>query len=297
MPAPKPCKQPGCDGKKDLPSHFCYWHKIERLPIDEQIEYAMLRRKLALKTHEVRASVPAAQWPTGRRFCSGCQFMVPIWYTQGAKCKACQSHANYSSHLASTYKISYDTYLAIYNYQEGRCYICRKRPLKRRLAVDHDHETNVVRGLLCSGERSCNHDVLGNIKDLAMARRIVTYLESPPYERLQAGLPMQAEVATAGPTTRGIASTIMPAAMERGDQSSEVRAKMAQEALERKARACWEGHYSDRDFWRFPEGHQGPNDIFHAVPDRLDKEVWEIRLRLAREKQADIAERRARQQG
>jgi hypothetical protein len=292
VPAPKPCKAAGCGGKKDLPSHFCYWHKVERLPIDEQIEYAMARRELALKSHEVRATVPAAAWPPGRRFCSGCQFMVPLWYTSGAKCKACQSHASYGSHLANTFHISYDTYLAMLKFQDYRCYICRKRPLTRRLAVDHDHVTNKLRGLLCSGERSCNHDVLGNIKDLPMARRIVTYLETPPYELMLAGGTIQAEVATAGPTYRGAATTILPT--QHGlEGTAEIMARQAAEAIERRAKACWDGHYSDKDFWRFPEGTV-VFDIFHAEPDKLDPKVWEARLRLARERQASIAEQRAR---
>lgn len=285
MPAPKPCKHPGCELPKDAPAHFCYWHRIDRLPIDEQIEYAISRRAQMLKTHEVRATVPAAQWPAGRRFCSGCQFMVPIWYTQGSRCRACQSHAQYSSHLASTYKISYAEYLAMLKYQDYRCYICRRRPLKKRLAVDHDHETNQVRGLLCSGERSCNHDILGNIKDVGMAQRIVTYLQNPPYIAMRSGQAMPAEVTSAGPNGTTLVKTAeVPGMVELMQQAAE-------EALERRAKHAKRGHYTDGDFWRFPKDTE-VFDIFHAVPDKLDPVVWEIRLRLERERQAKIASQR-----
>lgn len=293
MAAPKPCKVTWCEGKKELPSHFCHWHRVERLPIDEQIVEAMGRRDIALKTHQVRATVPKELWPAGRRFCSGCQFMVPLWYTQGSKCHACSSHASYSRHLAETYKISYEFYLQMYNFQGGRCYICRRVPLKRRLAVDHHHETGEVRGLLCSGERSCNHDILGNIKNVDMARRIVTYLEDPPARALKEGRDLPLEVASAGAgVMAGRSRTILP----NDDSASrsgtvQVMARMGAEAIESRARLAKERHYSDGDFWRFPKGTV-VFDIFHAEPDKLDPKVWTKRLELARERQAKIAAQR-----
>lgn len=38
--------------------------------------------------------------------------------------------------------------------QGGRCAVCRQEPSKTALAVDHDHDTGLVRGLLCS---RCNY--------------------------------------------------------------------------------------------------------------------------------------------
>lgn len=53
--------------------------------------------------------------------------------------------------------------------QKGRCAICgRIPPIGRRLAVDHDHKTGKVRGLLCG---QCNV-ALGLFEDNA---RYLTY--------------------------------------------------------------------------------------------------------------------------
>jgi hypothetical protein len=182
MPKPKPCKRDGCNEPKVPPAHFCYWHDLERSFIDDQVSAAKRRRaKFDKSGAPSRKTVPASAWPEGRRFCAGCQSMVPIWYCAGkSRCRACESAAAYDGHLRRTYGITYAQYLAIYEAQDGMCYICEKKPKTIRLAVDHDHATGAVRGLLCTGTRSCNHDVLGNIADLATAKRIVQYLEKPP---------------------------------------------------------------------------------------------------------------------
>lgn len=84
-----------------------------------------------------------------------------------------------------TYGITDEEYDALLKYQGGRCYICQRKSNSKRLAVDHDHETGEVRGLLCPDDkRGCNHAILGNIRDLAMAKRIVTYLEDPPARKV-----------------------------------------------------------------------------------------------------------------
>lgn len=85
--------------------------------------------------------------------------------------------------LMAVYGITADEYWAIYEYQGGKCYICeRATGARKRLSVDHCHETGFIRGLLCS---PCNRDVLGHLRDSVRALwRAITYLIFPPAQRI-----------------------------------------------------------------------------------------------------------------
>lgn len=47
------------------------------------------------------------------------------------------------------YGITVDEYDKMFEFQDGSCAICGRPPKNKRLAVDHDHKTGAVRGLLC----------------------------------------------------------------------------------------------------------------------------------------------------
>lgn len=63
--------------------------------------------------------------------------------------------------LQKAYGITTAMYDAILEYQGGGCALCGARAKSRRLPVDHDHETDEVRGILCAG---CNTG-LGKLGD------------------------------------------------------------------------------------------------------------------------------------
>lgn len=79
-----------------------------------------------------------------------------------------------------------EEYELLLKYQDGKCGICRAKPRTRKLAVDHDHVTGNIRGLLCS---RCNHDLLGKAHDdVVLLERAIDYLQSPPgYRALRTG--------------------------------------------------------------------------------------------------------------
>jgi len=70
-------------------------------------------------------------------------------------------------------------YQALYDAQKGLCAICNGRAVGRgkknnTLAVDHNHATGKIRGLLCS---NCNTGI-GNLKDdVAVLKKAISYLE------------------------------------------------------------------------------------------------------------------------
>lgn len=82
-----------------------------------------------------------------------------------------------------TYAITAGEYWAILEEQDGHCYICQRATgASKALAVDHDHKTGQVRGILCG---RCNADILGHGRDdIEFFERAIEYLKSPPALRV-----------------------------------------------------------------------------------------------------------------
>lgn len=62
----------------------------------------------------------------------------------------------WASDLKLKYNLTENEWREFFERQDGRCAICGKHQsiLSRRLSVDHDHKTGIVRGLLCG---HCNY--------------------------------------------------------------------------------------------------------------------------------------------
>lgn len=175
----RPCKK-GCGYPALKGRQFCEWHALMRASSDEQATAAVARRESQLG-HDFavyQAKVPKDKWPEGERWCAGCQSFVPLFYCSGSRCKACASMASHARRLEDNYGIDAAEYQRIFKVQGGRCAVCRNQPRSIRFAVDHDHETGAVRGILC---KRCNHDLLGGGHDsVAVLWSAISYLLFPP---------------------------------------------------------------------------------------------------------------------
>lgn len=84
--------------------------------------------------------------------------------------------------IRRVYGISGAEYAALFRAQDGLCAVCRRpdesqarRASSEQLAIDHDHSTGRVRGLLCT---SCNL-ALGHLKDDPLRiRALLDYIET-----------------------------------------------------------------------------------------------------------------------
>lgn len=130
-------------------------------------------------TGERRLRVKAAP---GHKWCSRCQQEKPLTvFRAGAYCVPCQRAKGVEARLRDVYSMTTWEYDAILEKQGGCCAICGMKPRTKRLHVDHDHKTMMVRGLLCS---NCNSGVLASAKDSPdILRAAADYLEDPPSRR------------------------------------------------------------------------------------------------------------------
>lgn len=157
----------------------------------------------ALGLRRTAAPDPA---PEGMKRCSRCKEAKPLSdfhtaidvksgkrYPRGP-CKPCsvQQHYQWRRNRREVYRaarqrgglrkygITLEQYQGMAQRQGGLCAIC-KRPeatkacgVTRELAVDHDHETGAVRGLLC---HKCN-TLLGSVSDdVSILEAAIAYLE------------------------------------------------------------------------------------------------------------------------
>lgn len=93
---------------------------------------------------------------------------------QRARIRARDSHRQHTWAVRDRYGLKDGEYERLLEEQGGVCAICGKPPRKERLAVDHDHVTKRVRGLL---HRRCNAAIGMLHDDPRLLRAALAYLE------------------------------------------------------------------------------------------------------------------------
>lgn len=119
-------------------------------------------------------------------WCPRCvQYLPPDDFKEKKKnayCIECSSNYAHEHRLRSAFGITPEQYEDMMEFQNGVCAICLKKPRARRLAVDHNHKTGEVRGLLCT---RCNHKILGaSGENPDVLRRAADYLDKTVSQRM-----------------------------------------------------------------------------------------------------------------
>lgn len=112
--------------------------------------------------------------------------------------EASKSSKSREGHLRRTYGISTEQYDGLLAKAGGGCHLCGKTPEEngKALAVDHNHKTGEIRGVLCA---YCNHRVIGRHVDGDLLRRMAVYVEQttgwfvPPKKKRRRKTPRKAK--------------------------------------------------------------------------------------------------------
>lgn len=126
--------------------------------------------------------------------CKDCKSTTRALNYPGPRCATChraktaeRKEVAHGQYVERVYGITAEEYGLLYEAQGRRCAICRRATgAVRRLAVDHDHKTGKVRGLLC---KPCNRYGLGMFArdNPEIFDRAADYLRNPPaFEVLRA---------------------------------------------------------------------------------------------------------------
>lgn len=97
-----------------------------------------------------------------------------------AYCKPCHSSYQRENKLRNIFSLTVDDYEAMAEHQGGVCAICLRPPASKRLHVDHDHSTGLIRGLVCW---NCNKTLGFWRDDQERFIRASAYLSDPPAVR------------------------------------------------------------------------------------------------------------------
>lgn len=155
----RPCSDRECSEPKHLVSPYCRQHKAERY----SKYYRRNRGKIYARARErVRERAEKGTCTQCGNFPARDNLRT---------CQAC-ANRNRRTRWRNRYGITEDAMAALYFSQDGRCAICGG-VLSECPDVDHDHDTKMIRGLLCS---PCNMGIGKLGDDPVVVARAADYL-------------------------------------------------------------------------------------------------------------------------
>jgi hypothetical protein len=164
------------------------WHKFCDRCAESPLNRSLIKEPRCRKGHlltEVGITPPTdnTHWR-----CKQCETETnkKRWADETNKQKIREASKRYR--VVKEYGITPEQWMLIHASQGGICAICKKpiqtifdfslNPKVSRAAVDHDHKTGLIRGLVC--QFPCNY-ILGHLHDSIMLfRACADYLENPP---------------------------------------------------------------------------------------------------------------------
>lgn len=108
--------------------------------------------------------------------CSACNYArIKNWKEKDGN-KARTNASSRKSALKREYGITPEQYEELLEKQNYCCAVCERHQdeFPRRLAVDHNHITREIRGLLCT---HCNRHLVGRHRDGEVLRKVAAYIE------------------------------------------------------------------------------------------------------------------------
>ena len=140
--------------------------EVKRLYVNDHLTMVEISKRFLVDPTTIRYNLIEAgveirrRWAKDTRVCRGvCGKELPVssFYGKHYVCKKClptyQREKGYA--IKKNFGITREEYISILEKQEYKCAVCGKSQDENgvELAVDHDHNTGNVRGLLC---RKCN---------------------------------------------------------------------------------------------------------------------------------------------
>ena len=113
--------------------------------------------------------------PSKQPYCKPCQrHQLQRWRKANVELVKQHNKKSEPQRRRRTHRLSVQAEQQLYSVHGPRCWVCGAKEETRRMCIDHDHSTGLVRGLLCM---NCNL-AIGNFKETPrLMRRGALYVE------------------------------------------------------------------------------------------------------------------------